>query len=157
MNLPPFWVETLRKIPGEIRPGLELIYVRIRPPVGDLLFVIEPGKKPSAKSAETFYYPTAENHLTSSIRLACLLYIAKVMAIIEGPKKMSDDRQEWWRQQGEGYPWTKGRFTEKARNPDRNRFMRMSSFVAAITADQGICTVGATDEQFFLVGFVNFQ
>jgi hypothetical protein len=105
---PPFWVESTRKTPRKIRPTKRAFSVRIQIPIGDLLFVIEPGKKPSAKSAETFYYPTAENHLTNSIRLACLLYIAKVMAIIEGPKKMSDDRQEWWRQQGEGYPWTTG-------------------------------------------------
>jgi hypothetical protein len=119
--------------------------------------VIKPGKKLSAKSAETFYYPTAKTHLTGALRLACLFDIAKAMAIIEGPKKMSDDRQEWWRQQREGGPWTKGRFAEKALDLDRNRFMRMSSFVGAITADQGICTVGATDERFFLAGFVDFQ
>lgn len=155
--MPPSRVENTRKIPGEIRPTKGAFCVRIRPPVGDLLFVIEPGKKPSAKSAETFYYPTAKTHLTGSLCLACIIYVAKAMAIIEGPKKMSDDRQEWWRQQGEGGPWTKGRFTEKALDPDRNRFMRMRSFVGAITADQGICTVGAADERFFLAGFVDFQ
>jgi len=99
-------VEHTRKTPSEIRPTKGAFCVRIRPPVGDLLFVIEPGEKLSSKSAETFYYPTAKTHLTGSRRLACLLYVAKAMAIIEGPKKMSDDRQEWWRQQGEGYPWT---------------------------------------------------
>ncbi len=131
--------------------------MRIRTPVGDLLFVIEPGEKLPSKSAETFYYPTAKTHLTGSLRLVCLLYGAKAMAIIEGPKKMSDDRQEWWRQQGEGDPWTEGRFAKKALNLDRNRFMRMSSFIAAITADQGICTVGAADEWFFLAGFGDIQ
>jgi len=155
--MPPFRVENTRKIPCEISPTKGTFCVRIRTPVGNLLFVIEPGEKPSAKSVETFYYSPAKTHLTGSLRLACLLYDAKAMAIIEGPKKMSDDRQEWWRQQGEGYPWTKGRFAEKALNPDRNRFMRMSSLVGAITADQGICTVGATDELFFLAGFVDSQ
>ena len=106
--MPPFRVENTRKIPREIRPTKGAFCVRIRPPVGNLLFMIEPGEKLSAKSAETFYYSTAETHLMGSLRLACLLYVAKAMAIIEGPKKMSDDRQEWCRQQGKGYPWTPG-------------------------------------------------
>ena len=149
-NRPFLRVEAIRKISGKIRPRTRRRCFKVRPPIGDLFFPVEPENILTAKSSESFEDSSCQLHLSGTI---CLRHLVVIKEQMTKQKRMIKVAKNWQKriwQQGESHPWAHRRLTAVALDIHLNWPLRMGSLVFTVADDKKGGTMRTLNLRFFL-------